>query len=112
LDLLDVPLVEDIVTDTELLDAEVCLECISDRIASLLRYSTVEDLEFHKRVVSSDQISNRFGTVFAQVRVSKLKKSKLSVRFFKDLAKLGGAVAIQFAVGYVQSVDLRVRGKH
>ena len=79
LDLLHVALVENVFTDAQLFNAEVCLEGVSNSISSRLIDLAVEDFEEDEGHVAFDEFSDCQSANLTKRRVAELKRMQLLV---------------------------------
>jgi len=68
--LVDVLLVEYVLADAQLLDPEVGLQCVPDRIAALLSDATVENLQLDHALVDTDQLRNSHRSFVPDARIT------------------------------------------
>ena len=79
LDLINVSLVQNVDPNAELLDLEVRLESVADRVATRLIDVAVEDFEHLKRLVTLDQLSDGERSNFSKARVAELEDAQVVI---------------------------------
>lgn len=108
LDLLNVALIQYVLANRQLLEAEIGLKSIADLVASVLRDSTVKDFKLDQGHVVAEELSDGLRTNVGKVGIAELQGLEMGVGGLEDGAHLRDAVAVDVAVGDVDGLDVRV----
>ena len=109
LDLHDIALVENVLANAELFNAEVGLQSVSDGISTSFIDAAVEDFEKDEGHVALDELGDGEGTDFTQLRVTELERMEHLIRVLQDIAESFRAVSVKIAVSDVEVLNLGVR---
>lgn len=112
LDLLHVSLVDSVVADAQLLNAEVGLEGVTNSLATCLSNLTVEHFNLHEGQVVPNQLSDSISSYLSQVTVPEFKQLESVVLLLENAAQLLSTLPVQFTVGDVELFNLSIGLEH